>query len=378
MAEEDNSGEISVMEVHPAGDDEVEYDGTKDESFTVSDAKGETKVEVDNSSSNYGVVTPYVVEVNTIESSIDDYLDDKRAMIAEKIGVALESIDTNIGSAVMVYLMSGTMLRSGLALMCYEASGGDGSDADDVAAIIEALSTASSAREEIIGHDYAGDINSGVKSAVDAPGAMLKGDFGFVSDIFGAIAGSPKAIVDGVNIAKAAVNDTVAEVWRGDYTRDSAYVTQIKSGSGIAMSTACRVGSEKAGYEECVELCHLYGRNFAVAYAIAEDTCKMISCVESNDLEFEMGLALAYALDQCGANALLGDIDNVRLFKELKRDDNLEDAKLRMMILYNRYARAAVNAAKRLPDSIHKDMLVAMPNYIFAGLKKEYEVTEVF
>ena len=378
MAEEDNSGKTIVMEVHPAGDDEIEYDTTKDGSVTVSDVKGDTEVEVDNSSSNYDVVTPNVIEVSTIDDSIDDYLDDKRVLIAEKIGVALESIDSNVGGAVMVYLMSGTMLRSGLAMMCYEASGGEGSDADDIAAIIEAVSSASSARDEIVGHDYAGNINDSVRTVTDAPGAVLRGDFGFIGDAISAIAGSPKAMVDGVNLAKAAVGDTIAEVWRGDYTKDSAYITQIKAGNGIAMSTACKAGSEKAGREECVELCHLYGRNFAVAYAIAEDTCKMISCVESNDLEFEMGLSIAYALDQCGANALIGDIDNKMLFKELKRSDNLEDAKLRMMIVYNKYARAAVNAAKRLPDGVYKDMLVAMPNHVFNGLKREYGVTDVF
>ena len=378
MAEEDNSEEISVMEVHPAGDDEIEYDINEDGSVTVSDVKGEDKVEVDNSSSHYDVIAPHAIEVSTIEGSIDDYLDDKRAMIAEKIGVALENIDSNVGGAVMVYLMSGTMLRSGLAMMCYEASGGDDSDADDVAAIIEAVSSVSCAREEILEHDYAGNINDSVRTVTDAPGALLRGDFGFIGDAISAIAGSPKAMVDGVNLAKAAVGDTIAEVWRGDYTKDSAYITQIKAGNGIAMSTACKAGSEKAGREECVELCHLYGRNFAVAYAIAEDTCKMISCVESNDLEFEMGLSIAYALDQCGANALIGDVDNKKLFKELKRSDNLEDAKLRMMIVYNKYARAAVNAAKRLPDSIYKDMLVAMPNHIFNGIRKEYGVEDVF
>lgn len=352
MAEDNKSG---VIEVHPAGEDEIEH------------AEDEQSVKLD-----------ITVSDKTIKDSIDDYFDSKKVLIADKVGVAIESIDSNVGGAMMAYIMSGTMMRSGLALMCYEASGGDGNDADDIAAIIEALSTASSAREEIISHDYAGDINSGVKSAVDAPGAVLKGDFGIVGDIFGAIVGSPKALVDGVNLAKAAVNDTVAEVWRGDYTRDSAYITQIKSGSGIAMSTACRVGSEKAGYEECVELCHLYGRNFAVAYAVAEDMCKMISCVESNALEFDMGLAIAYSLDQCGANALIGDIDNKALFKELKRGDNIEDAKLRMMITYNKYAKAAISAANRLPDSIYKEMLIAIPNYMFTGLKEEYEITEGF
>jgi len=349
MSEEDNGGEIIVE------DDEIE--NVEEEQTTTLDITTSDK---------------------TIEDSIDEYLSDKRALIAEKIGVAIESIDSNVGGAAMVYLMSGTMLRSGLALMCYEASGGEGSDADNVAAIIEAVSSASYARDEILGHDYAGDINDSVRTFTEAPGAVLRGDFGFIGNALSAIAGSPKAVVDGVNVAKAAVGDTIAEVWRGDYTKDSAYITQIKAGNGIAMSTACKAGSEKAGSEECVELCHLYGRNFAVSYSIAEDTCKMISCVESNNLEFEMGLSIAYALDHCGANAIIGDIDNKKLFKELKRGDNIEDAKLRMMILYNKYARATLNAAMRLPDSIHKDMLIAMPNYILNELKKEHGITEVF
>ena len=353
MAEEETL--IHVEEASPVIDDELEDD---DEESTVT---------VDVTTSD-----------NTIEDNIDDYLDSKRALIAEKIGVVIETIDSNVGGAVMAYLMSGTMLRSGLALMCYEASGGEGDDADDIAAIIEAVSTVSSARVDIMEHDYAGDINNSVRSVTDAPGAIMRGDLGFLGEALSAIAGSPKAMIDGVNLAKAAVGDTIAEVWRGDYTKDSAYVTKIKAGDGIAMSTACKAGSEKAGHEECVELCHLYGRNFAVAYAIAEDTCKMISCIDASDLEFDMGLSIAYSLDQCGANALIGDIDNKRLFKELKRGDNIEDAKLRMMILYNKYARAAVNAAKRLPDGVHKDMLVAMPNYVFNGLKKEYDVTDVF
>ena len=323
-------------------------------------------------------IDSYVVDVSTIEDRIDDYLDGKRELIAEKIGLAVDKIDSDVGGAIMVYLMSGTMLRSGISLLCYDASGGEENDADDIAAIIEAVSTASSAREEIIGHDYAGDINNSVRSVTDAPGAAMRGDFGFIGNAISALAGSPKAVVDGINIAKAAVGDTIAEIYRGDYVRDSAYITQIKAGNGIAMSTACRAGSEKAGHEECVELCNLYGRNFAVAYAIANDVCKMVSCVESNSLEFEMGLAILYAVDQCGANALIGDVDNKKLFKELKRDDNIENAKLRMMIAYNTYAKAAVSAARRLPPGIHRDMLVAMPNYMFARLKEEYGVEESF
>jgi hypothetical protein len=322
-------------------------------------------------------IDSYVVEVSTIEDRIDEYFDEKRELIAEKIGVAIDSIDDGVGDAVMVYLMSGNMLRSGLALMCYNASGGDSDDANDIAAIIEALSSAEYARDEITNHDYASDINNSIKNTVGAPESISKGDFGFIGDAISTIVGSPKAVFDGITVAKAAVNDTIAEIWRGDYTIDSSYVTQIKAGSGIAMSSACRVGSEKAGYEECIELCHLYGRNFAVAHAVAEDICKMVSCVKSNSLEFDMGLSLAYALDKCGANSIIGEIDNKEMFKELKRNDNIEDAKLRMLIVYNKYSRAAISAAKLLPDSIYKDMLIAMPTYIFAGLKEEYDITDV-
>ena len=345
----------------------TEKDITEETVATVDDV-----VEVDSDE-----IDSYVVEVSTIEDRIDDYLDGKRVMIAEKIGVALDSIDDGAGDAIVVYLMSGNMLRSGIALMCYNASGGDENDADDVAAIIEAFSSAASARDEIASHDYAKDINNGIKNTIDAPGAIAKGGFGFIGDAIGAIVGSPKAIVDGITVAKAAVNDTIAEIWRGDYAIDSTYVTQIKSGSGIAMSSACRAGSEKAGYEECIELCYLYGRNFAVSHAVSEDICKMVSCVKSNSLEFDMGLSLAYAIDKCGANTIIGEIDNKAMFKELKKDDNIEDAKLRMLLLYNKYSKAATNAAKLLPDSIYKDMLVAMPTYVFAGLKKEYDITDV-
>lgn len=351
--EEKDITEESVATVDDVAEDSKEYEAVSDE------------------------IDSYVVDVSTIEDRIDDYLDGKRVLIAEKIGVAVDSIDDGAGGAIMVYLMSGNMLRSGIALMCYNASGGDENDADDVAAIIEAFSSAASARDEIASHDYARDINDGIRNTVDAPGAISKGDFGFIGDAIGAIVGSPKAIVDGITVAKAAVNDTIAEIWRGDYAIDSTYVTHIKAGSGIAMSSACRAGSEKAGYEECIELCYLYGRNIAVSNAVAEDICKMVSCVKSNSLDFDMGLSLAYALDKCGANTIIGEIDNKAMFKELKRGDNIEDAKLRMLLLYNKYSRAAISSAKLLPDSIYKDMLIAMPTYIFAGLKEEYDITDV-
>lgn len=319
-----------------------------------------------------------IITVSTTEDFIDKYLDEKSVLIAEKIGLVVGGLDEDVGNIVMMYLMSGSMLRSGIALMCYEASGGESDDADDVAAIIEIASVVSTAKEDLLNYDYTKDINDGVKNIVDTPNAIMRGDFGFIGNAINAITGSPKAVSDCVNLAKSAVGDTVAEVWRGDYTRDSPYITCIKAENGLVMSAACRTGSEKAGNEECVELCYLYGRNIAVAYDIAEDTCKMISCVESGTLDYEMGFSIAYALDQCSANALFGDIDNKAMFKELRKNDNIEDAKLRMMLTYNKYAKAAINAARRLPDGIHRDMLMALPNYLFAGLKEEYDVEEAF
>lgn len=332
----------------------------------------ETKITVDTSTGNEQIT------VSTIEERIDDYFDEKRMMVAEKIGDALDNFDEDAGSAAMVYIMSGQMLRSCVALMCFEASGGEGSNADDVAAIIEAASALSSAREDLINHDYAKDINDGIRSVTETPGAIMRGDFGFIGNAINAVTGSPKAVVDGINLAKSAVGSTVAEVWRGDYTKDSAYITYLKTGNGLAMSTACRAGSEKAGNEECVELCYLYGRNLAVAYNIAEDMCKMADCANLGVLDEDITLAMAYALDQCGTNAFIGDVDSKALFRELRKDNNIEDAKLRLAIAYNKYTKAAVNAAKLLPDGIYRDMLIALPNHLFVELREEYNIEKAF
>jgi len=124
--------DIIVKEAKPAVDEEIE----NDDDITTNDVEGETNIVVDIDDSEYDIVTPNVIKVGTIENNIDGYLDSKRELIAEKIGLAVDKIDSDVGGAIMVYLMSGTMLRSGLALLCYDASGGEENDADDIAAII--------------------------------------------------------------------------------------------------------------------------------------------------------------------------------------------------------------------------------------------------
>ena len=315
-----------------------------------------------------------VISVTTIEDRIDEYFDEKRLIIAEKIGSAIDNVDEDAGGAARAYLLSGNMMRSVLALLCYEASGGDG-DADDVAAVIETASNIPMLQDSVEScNDYARNVDNGIKNAMSVPDEVVKGNFAFIGNALGMIVGSPKVVNDGINVAKAAINDTLAIVWRGEYANDSPYISSIKIKDSLAMSIACRAGSEKARSEECVELCHIYGRNLGVAYTVAEDMCKLISCIENDDLDCDISLAMLYGLDRCGTNAIIGDIDQKPLFKEMKDESTIEDAMLRLLLVYNKYTRNAIKAAERLPSGKHRDMLIALPDHIFAGLREEYGI----
>lgn len=319
------------------------------------------------------------ITTTTIDERIDEYFSEKRLVITEKIGDAVDNVDDDAGGAVRAYLLSGKMLRSILALICYDASGGD-DDADDVAAIIEIVSNIRNVQDSVGSYnDYMKDVDSGIKSVMNAPGEIVKGNFGFIGNILDAVTGSPKTITDGIDVAKAAANSTLAVIWRGDYMADSPYISSIKIKDSLVMSIACRAGSEKAHSEECVELCHIYGRNIGVAYTVAEDMCKLISCIENNELEYDdISLAMLYGIDQCGTNVLVSDIDQKSLFKEIKIESNLRDAMSRLMIVYNKYSRNAIKAAERLPDNIYKEMMIALPEHLFTELKDEYEVNDEY
>ena len=313
----------------------------------------------------------------TIEDRIDEYFDNKRLIITEKVGIAIDGVDKDAGGAVRAYLLSGKMLRSVLALICYDASGGD-DDADDIAAIIETVSSIPMLHDSVKKYeDYAKGVDSGINDVLNVPGEAIRGNFAFIGNIVDAVLGSPKVINDGINIAKAAIDDTLAIVWRGDYMNDSPYISSIKINDSLTMSVACRAGSEKARSEECVELCHIYGRNLGVSYTVAEDMCKLVSCVESDALEYDISLTMLYGLDRCGINTIVSDIDQKSIFKEIKEESALEDAMMRLMLVYNKYTRNAIKAAERLPPGEYRDMLIALPEHLFVLLKDEYGVNDI-
>jgi len=317
------------------------------------------------------------IVVTTSKDRIDSYLDEKRILIAEKIGKTVDKIDEETGSVIRMYLMSGKMLRSALAILCYEANGGKDNDADDIAAIIELACNVPSLQDDIIKHDYARDIDTGIKSVLNVPGEILRGNFSFFGNALDAIRGSPKAVADGIDIAKVAVGDTIAMIWRGDYVNDSPYISAIKAKPALSMAIACRAGAEKAMSEECVELCHIYGRNLGIAYTVAEDLCKILSAIRDNELNDDLGLAMLYGLDKCGANVIIGGINQKDIFKEIQKDDNLEEVVTRLNLAITKYTRNAIKAAKRLPDNQYRDMLVELPEYLFNKLKEEYNVKEM-
>jgi len=304
------------------------------------------------------------VEVTTTKDRIDAYFDEKILVIADKIGDTINQFDPDAGSFIKAYFMSSDMLRSVVALMCYEASGGKGNDADNVAAIIEIVCGANASKYDIFSHDYLADLNNGVKSVIDLPGAVLRGDVGFLGSIFDAIRGSPRVVADSIDVAKAAVGDTIAEVWRGNFVEDSAYISGVKTGYALSMAIACRVGSEKAMNEECISLCNIYGRNLGVAYTVMRDIVALRESVKTNECNEELVLAMLYGLDKCGANAIIGTADAQYAFKEMTNGDNFDDVVARLGLVVSKYKKNAIKAAERLPTGLHRDMLVELPNYL--------------
>ena len=308
--------------------------------------------------------------VITPEDLIEEYFDEKRVLISDKIGNVVDSwIGGDEGDIIRMYVGMGEMLRPTLALMCYDASGGAGEDAEDVAALIELAYNVVTNSNEILTHDYAKDINNSIQDILGTPGAAMRGDFGFVGGIIDAMRDGPKLIADGVNAAKVAMGSTVAEVARGDYTSDSAYITSIKTGMALSLSISCKLGAEKSGHEECIELCGIYGRALGNSYIIGRDI-RLLEAAENDEAIQErikdgaLNLCMMYALDRCGANALVVTDDAKWLYRELQKEDLYDDGILRLQIAERKYSRLAVRAAKRLPPSPYRDMLIAMPTYL--------------
>lgn len=318
------------------------------------------------------------LSLEDIFGEIQADLDTVENIIRDKVDSKLELVES---SSRYIYKSGGKRVRPALVLLAARACGYEGAKGPSYGAVTEFIHTATLVHDDIVDEAVMRRGQQSVNALLGNDFTVLLGDFLYIRSIGLAIEMGSLEILEVITeITLRMIEGMILELTRGgavDLTEEE-HLDILKRKTAYLFFGCARIGAKLGGAPEDVEKAlGEYGMNIGMAFQVADDLLDFTADEETlgkpvlSDLkEGHVTLPIIHAL-KAEPRALptvqavieRGGIDEVsrkEILDLVRRNGCLDRARE----LAEDYARKAQECLAVVPDSRHKDALMALAYYV--------------
>jgi octaprenyl-diphosphate synthase len=318
------------------------------------------------------------LSVEDIFAEIQDDLDAVEQIIRDKVESRLELVES---SSRYIYRSGGKRVRPALLLLASRACGYEGSKAPAYGAVTEFIHTATLVHDDIVDEAVMRRGQQSINALMGNDFTVLLGDFLYIRSIGLAIEMGSLEILEVITeITLRMIEGMILELTRGgavDLTEEE-HLDILKRKTAYLFFGCAQMGAKLGNASPEVERAlGEYGMNIGMAFQVADDLLdftadeKTLGKPVLSDLkEGHVTLPIIYAL-QAEPRALptvqsvierggIDDVSRKEILDLVRRNGCLDKARE----LAESYALKAKECLELLPESRHKDALMALTYYV--------------